>query len=101
RALFPPRSAFVRTRMCANSLPFDNISTMLWSLPKNSTQAGGPFETQTRDLLQRIQRVGARAEAKAQGLASENAMAQAQATEMIARNKAAAAAALGGGTPTT
>jgi hypothetical protein len=98
---FAAQSAVVRDTMVAHYLPFDNVSTMLWSLPKDSTQAGGPYETETRDLLQRIQRVGARAEAKAQGLTSENAMAQAQATEMIARNKAAAAAALGGGTPTT
>jgi hypothetical protein len=98
---FAAQISTVRDKMVAYYLPFGNIPMMLSSLPANSTQAGGTYETQARDLLQRIQRTGARAEAKAQGLANENAMAQAQATEMIARNKAAASAALGGATPTT
>lgn len=97
---FAAESPAVRDKMVAHYLLFNNMGSMLSGLPQNSTQAGGPFETQARDLLQRIQRVAARAEAKAQGLANEGAMAQAQATMMIARNKAAASAALGGATPT-
>jgi hypothetical protein len=44
-------------------------------------------------MLQRIQRLAAQADAAAQGLANEGAMARAQASEMIARNRAAAVAA--------
>lgn len=96
---FAAESASRRDAMVARYLGFNNLGTMLAALPANSTQAGGAFETQARDLLQRIQRVGARADAAAQGLANQTAMAQAQATEMIARNQAAAAAALPVGSP--
>jgi hypothetical protein len=98
---FAAESPSVRDTMVAHYLPFNNIPRMLSTLPANSTQAGGAFEHQARDLLQRIQRVGAQADARSQALTSENAMAQAQVNEMIARNRAAARAALGGGTPTT
>jgi hypothetical protein len=96
---FAAESAARRDAMVAHYLPFNNIQSMLAALPVNSTQAGGPFETQARDLLQRIERVGARAEAASQGLADEGAMARAQANEMVARNRAAAAAALPTGAP--
>ena len=86
-----------RDAMVAHYLPFNNFMLMLGALPANSTQAGGAFETQSRDLLQRIQRVGARTDAASQGLPDERAMAQAQAGEMTARNRAAAAAALPAG----
>ena len=98
---FAAESAGTRDTMVAHYVPFNNIAAMLLTLPTNSTQAGGAFETKSRDLLQRIQRVGARADAASQGLADENAMAQAQANEMTARNKAAAKVKLGGKTPTT
>lgn len=86
-----------RDAMVARYAGFNHLSDMLLALPANSTQAGGTFVTQTRDLLERIQRVGARADAASQGLASEAEMAQAQADEMIARNTAAAAASLPAG----
>jgi LysM repeat protein len=86
-----------RDAMVAHYLPFNNFMLMLGSLPANSTQAGGAFESQSRDLLQHIQRVGARTDAASQGLPNERAMAQAQAGEMTARNRAAAAAALPAG----
>jgi hypothetical protein len=96
---FAAESASRRDAMVARWMGFNNLAAMLAALPINSTQPGGAFETQARDLLQRIQRVGARADAAAQGLANEGAMAQAQATEMTARNTAAAAAALPAGAP--
>ena len=83
--------------MVARYAGYNNLADMLLALPANSTQAGGAFVTQSRDLLERIQRVGARADAASQGLANEGEMAQAQADEMIARNTAAAAAALPAG----
>ena len=86
-----------RDEMVARYAGFNHLGDMLLALPANSTQAGGTFVTQARDLLERIQRVGARADAASQGLASEAEMAQAQADEMIARNTAAAAAALPAG----
>jgi phage tail protein X len=96
---FAAESATRRDAMLAHYLPFNNIQTMLAALPVNSTQAGGVFETQARDLLQRIERVGARTEAATQGLVDEAAMAHAQANEMTARNRAAATAALPPGAP--
>ncbi|NIE61730.1 MULTISPECIES: hypothetical protein [unclassified Burkholderia] len=96
---FAAESATRRDAMVAHYLPFNNLTRMLGVLPSNSTQAGGLFERQARDLLQRIERVGALAYAASQGLANESAMAQAQATEMITRNRAAAAAVLPAGAP--
>jgi len=83
-----------RDAMVVRYAAFDHLGELLLALPTNSTQAGGAFVTQARDLLERIQRVGARADAASQGMASEADMAQAQADDMIARNTAAAAAAL-------
>lgn len=97
---FTSVSAAQRDAMIAHYLPFGHLDDMLVALPDNSTQAGGSFERQTRDLLQRVQRVGARADAAAQGLVDETAMAQAQANEMTARNRAAAIAS-GIASPTT
>gem|GEM_PF-3480905 len=86
-------SAARRQEMVAHYLPFNQLPAMLAALPALSTQAGGRHEQLARDLLQRIQRIGAQADAATRGLGSEGAMARAQATEMIARNRAAALAA--------
>lgn len=83
-----------RQALVERYIGFGQFGPMLNRLPVGSTGPGGTYEAPVRDMLQRIQRTGARADAATQGLANEGAMAQAQATEMTNRNTAAAAAAL-------
>jgi hypothetical protein len=72
---------------------------MTHALARPDVAIGGRFEGTLRDILQRTQRSAAFEQAASEGLPNEGAMAQAQATEMIARNTAAAAAAQPVGAP--
>lgn len=73
-------------------LSFGRIGRMLELLPARATEPGGAYEVPARDLLQRIQRVGAQGYAATAGLATEADMVNAQGAHMTAEATAAAAA---------
>ncbi|HEX3763751.1 MAG TPA: hypothetical protein VHW23_33880 [Kofleriaceae bacterium] len=73
--------------------PRGHISDMTHALDRADIAVGGRFEHTLRDILQRVQRAGTSDQARVEGLADDAAVANAQASEMIARNTAAAAAA--------
>ncbi|KYF58580.1 hypothetical protein BE08_11695 [Sorangium cellulosum] len=74
--------------------PLGHLGPMLRALDPADVAVGGRFEQPLRDLLQRVQRLGALGSAQASGLQDEAAMAQTQATFMDQRAVTAATARL-------
>jgi hypothetical protein len=71
------------------------VSLLLNAIPASEIAAGGPHNATVQSILQRVQRTGALSFAATQGLTSQAAMAQEQATFMRANNAAAAQALVG------
>lgn len=91
--LYSGMSTTDRQTFVTRYLPYARIGPLLDLLPPRSTEPGGAYEVPVRDLLQRIQRVGAQTYAATTGLATEADMVNAQGAHMTAEATAAAAAA--------